>query len=367
LLIFAFLNFLSYNNSVVGILDLDRRPGIPSYLDAGGFNGEKVGRWPISVEKRGYLDEVARLVKTLPFGPKENICVLGVGQGGESAIIAEILQERYPQGDGPTLMSVDINIFVMDAVDRRYSTLLERQDTPQARLRSGLQLANAANLYRLVRPGSSRLTTISSYLHEAKSRRGWNDGLVHDFKQAARAATKEGLIVVRDFCPPEFRPSCQLTLRTELAERFFVLFASTFNPHVMPGFAEEPWERQGNVVTANSYYIFELVTHFRMFFNDWYNRAWGGINMFFPTFWKQWEAAEMSQSYVLTRRKFQTMEAVCNELLEQSRDSGRFTYDFRVIDDSADDNMLQEHFGCPEVFPSQRFRATFIKQRTGKI
>lgn len=326
------------------------RGEVPFYINAIQKELENM-QWAVSSEKESYHERVKQWVRELPFVDGECVLICGVGLGGEPNKVSEVLNERYPEGGGPAIISAD---YIMDIVDN-----LEKW-TPHARVKEGLTPLDITELDTEVKPASARLITMSSIMHELKSVLGW-EGMVKGFSQAAKALAPGGVLLMRDFYPPEYQP-CEITLlggKNDLARRFFNQFIKDYKPEIMPGFMESSeWRREGDLIKTNTSFAFEVRNHFRMLINDRYKR-WGE-KAFKEKFWRQW--TQLSESYVITRRKYPSVRQVLDALVLEAAPYGLLSYELEVIGDSKDDNMLQSYMAVMPEIPSQRFLATFKKE-----
>lgn len=330
------------------INDDDRWRGqVPFYINSLQDGSADVSHWVVSGEKGAYHERVKDWVRKLPFFEGSCVIVAGVGLGGEPNKISEVLEERYPGSGGPSIVSAD---YMMDIVDNLGKW------TSHSRVQQGLTPLDITELDTEVKPESAMLITMSSVMHELKSVGGW-EGMLKGFLQATKALAPGGVLLVRDFYPPEYQP-CQILLSTDLARSFFDLFIEDYHPQVMPGFmGKEEWSREGDLIKANTLFAFETKSHLRMLLNDRYKR-WGE-KAFRPSFWHQW--TQLTESYVITRRKYPSVPQVLDALKTEAASYGLLTYELEIVDDSEDDDVIQSHLALMPNIPSQRFLATFKK------
>lgn len=332
----------------------DEKIPLPHYLDQ--TLTESGPRREASEEKESYLRTVDHFVETLNFSPGTNIAVLGVGGGGESKRIAEILEKRFKE-NGPGILSVDYSPVILGRLHRACV------GNPQhVRVIEGLKLLDVMEMGEEIAPESCQLVTLSSIMHELKSYGGWQSTL-RGFSQTARITAKGGKIIMRDFASPEFH-TCEVNLKTPLASAFFDLFGSAYNPEHKSRWSTE-WQKKDNVIITNSLWAFEIATHLRMFLNDYYAKF--GEKMLKEKFFRQWP--ETKESYVLTRENHPSIPKVLEALVTEAAAYGKLTYNLQFTDDSDDDKMLREHLeieNMKDFFPSKRFIATFTKEETSQ-
>lgn len=330
----------------------DEKVHLIHYLDAtllreGGLSGGG------SVEKENYLRIVAHLVETLPFLPGEDIAVFGVGGGGESRMIAEILNKRFKEG-GPRILSIDYDPVILNRLEKS----CKENPKEYQRVMDGVMLLNTMNMDKKIKPGSLRLSTNSSIWHEYRSF-GGSAALFRGFNQNVIATANRGLIVGRDFAPPSWQLG-RVELLTPLAQKFFERFMESYTSFTKPKWSDE-WTKTGNILITNSLYAFDLLTHFRMFVNDHSERLRSQM-LEDPVFFKKWH--ELDETYVITGEERPSIEKVLEALVIEAAPYGSLTHTLEFTDDSANDRMLQEHFeirGMIDFFPSRRFLALIEK------
>lgn len=330
----------------------DEKIHLVHYLDAtllreGGPSGGG------SVEKEHYLRIVAHLVETLPFLPDEDIAVFGVGGGGESRMIAEILNRRFKEG-GPGILSIDYDPVILNRLEK---SCKENPDEYQ-RVMDGVMLLDAMNMDKKIKPGSLRLSTNSSIWHEYRSF-GGSKALFRGFNQNVIATANGGLIVGRDFAPPSWQLG-QVELLTPLAQKFFERFTESYTSSVKPKWTKE-WTKTNNILTTNSLHAFDLLTHFRMFVNDHSERLRSQM-LEDQVFFKKWH--ESDETYVITGEERPSVQKVLEGLVAEAVPYGFLAHTLGFTDDSANDTILQQNFeikGMKDFFPSKRFLAIFKK------
>lgn len=284
--------------------------------------------------------------------------VAGIGRGDE--------MERIAVGSVDEIVGVDISPVV----------IARAQDMLRLRTDMHFMQADVSDL-SAVESGSMHFVLASSTLHEVESYHGVS-ARGRTLDEFRRVLAPGGIMLIREFMPPESGELCNLQFRTPFSAEFFVNFVKNFSPIG----DDREWthfdsNNNGSGVVVNRRFAEEIIRHFIFHTRNWkdyYNDPdyfSEGMDKkrkaVFASIQKgEWE--QLYEKYVLAKNG-----TSFSSLQELVRDFGFATPEWRtfayVARSPQDDKLVDEHFtlanqrGRPILWTDRR--VVMLSQKKG--
>ena len=257
-------------------------------------------------EKRAYIRTVGHLAAEISQSSDLPFAVLGAGGGWESFEMAKALRKI---GKTNQIVNFDINDEALREIRKRAMGFKK----PLPELAENLICGDLGKDLPLKKEGFA-LVFLSSVLHEVQSADGWK-AVVSAFKRAEEILAPGGLLVVREFLPPE-RARAIVKLNTPWAKRFFENFSEYFRQGQKQERDNEwiwDWVDEGekDQILTDSRFVYEIFLHARTFKRECDRLREDRAFAFFPS-WR-----ELKERYTLTTENFDP-HMIAHDLIETS-------------------------------------------------